>query len=65
MPHAAGWRSRLNPGIPRCEQQWLDELDARPAPDGVDPDDPIAAMRALAARDRLPTVYKWLACAAS
>ena len=45
----------------RCEQQWLDELTAIGLPDGIDAADPIGAMRALAARDRLPTVYKWLA----
>ena len=49
----------------RCEQQWLDELTAIEAPEGIDADDPIAAMRMLAARDRLPAVYKWLARSAS
>ena len=49
----------------RCEQEWLDELTALRLPDGVETGDAIAAMRALAARDRLPTVYKWLARAAS
>jgi hypothetical protein len=47
----------------RLEQQWLAELDARPLPDL--PDEPVAAMRALAARDRLPGPYKWLAREAS
>jgi hypothetical protein len=45
----------------RCEAEWLAELESLPLPDGVDDSDPIAAMRALAARDRLPAVYKWLA----
>src|SRR4051794_3313723 len=49
----------------RCEQQWLDELTAIEPPGGIDAADPIAAMRALAARDRLPAVYKWLARSAS
>ena len=35
------------------------ELDARPVPQL--PTEPVAAMRALAARDRLPEPYKWLA----
>lgn len=40
-----------------CESAWLDELERLLPPaehDAVD------AMRALAARDRLPAVYKWL-----
>ena len=41
----------------RCEDDWLAELDEVPVPDG----DPIAEMRALAARDRLPALYRWLA----
>jgi len=49
----------------RCEQAWLDELSALELPDDIDPSDPIGAMRALAARDRLPLVYKWLARSAS
>ena len=62
-PAIAGLKHRL-------EQQWLDELTTLPAPDDIDmsahsADDVVAAMRALAARDRLPTVYKWLARAAS
>lgn len=48
-----------------CERQWLAELEAQELPAGVDGADPIAAMRALAARDRLPNVYKWLARDAS
>jgi hypothetical protein len=48
-----------------CENQWLAELEAQELPDGIDDSDPIAAMRALAARDRLPEVYKWLARDAS
>src|SRR3954465_2191309 len=38
----------------RCEQEWLDELAAIELPDATDSSDPIAAMRSLAARDRLP-----------
>ena len=48
----------------RCEE-WLTELEALPFPAGIDDADPVAAMRALAARDRLPNVYKWLARDAS
>ena len=44
-----------------CEQQWLAELEALQMPEGVDVTDPLDAMRALAARDRLPRIYKWLA----
>ena len=49
----------------RCEQQWLRELESLTLPDEIDCADPIAAMRALAARDRLPDIYKWLARTAS
>ena len=54
----------------RCEQQWLDELIALDAPADVDldadsPETVVSAMRALAARDRLPAVYKWLARSAT
>jgi hypothetical protein len=49
----------------RCEQAWLTELEALPFPAGIDVAEPVAAMRALAARDRLPNVYKWLARDAS
>src|SRR4051794_32601676 len=45
----------------RCEEQWLAELDALELPEDIDGCDPLDAMRALAARDRLPRVYKWLA----
>ncbi len=48
----------------RLEAEWLAELDSRALPEGL-PDEPIAAMRALAARDRLPEPYKWLARQAS
>ena len=43
----------------RCEGDWLAELEAVPAPESGD--DPVSAMRALAARDRLPSVYRWIA----
>jgi hypothetical protein len=45
----------------RCEADWLAELESLPFPDGVELDDPISALRSLAARDRLPAIYKWLA----
>jgi hypothetical protein len=45
----------------RCEQEWLAELTALPLPDDLVGAHPVEAMRSLAARDRLPTVYKWLA----
>jgi hypothetical protein len=48
-----------------CEADWLAELEALSLPDGIDPYDAPAAMRALAARDRLPDVYKWVAKEAS
>jgi Iron-containing redox enzyme len=47
----------------RLESAWLAELAAAPLPDL--PDHPVDAMRALAARDRLPPVYRWLAKQAS
>jgi hypothetical protein len=49
----------------RCESDWLAELNRIPLPEGIDTGDPVAAMRALAARDRLPAIYKWLAREAS
>jgi hypothetical protein len=49
----------------RCEQEWLTELSALTLPEDIDPADPVLAMRVLAARDRLPTIYKWLAHSAS
>ncbi|MFL6240259.1 MAG: iron-containing redox enzyme family protein [Actinomycetes bacterium] len=45
----------------RCERLWLTELEQVPLPAGVDPDDAVAALRTIAARTRLPAVYKWLA----
>jgi hypothetical protein len=44
-----------------CESAWLAELEQLAMPAGLDGADPVEAMRALAARDRLPMVYKWLA----
>jgi hypothetical protein len=44
----------------RLEGEWLAEMDARALPGGL-PADPVDAMRALAARDRLPSAYRWLA----
>jgi hypothetical protein len=54
-PVVARWKWAL-------ERQWLDELTA----DDIEhraqlPSDPIAALRTLAARDRLPEVYTWVA----
>lgn len=43
----------------RLEADWLAELDSRVLPEL--PTDAVAAMRALAARDRLPVAYRWLA----
>ncbi len=48
----------------RLERAWLEELEAEPVPTEL-PDDTVAAMRSLAARDRLPTPYRWLAKTAS
>src|SRR5689334_1377885 len=49
----------------RCEADWLDELTALPVEArGQEVETAaglVTAMRALAARDRLPAVYKWLA----
>ena len=50
----------------RLETQWLDELDdawqqADPLPNASTPAGAVAAMRAVAARDRLPAAYRWLA----
>ncbi len=47
----------------RLEADWIAELDARPVP--ALPADAVAALRALAARDRLPAAYRWLAKEAS
>lgn len=44
-----------------CEAEWLAELEQLQLPDDLAGADPVEAMRALAARDRLPRVYKWLA----
>ncbi len=47
------------------EESWLAELDAEAASESLlgvhSPEDARAALRALAARDRLPAVYRWLA----
>ena len=48
----------------RLEADWLAELEAMPVPDDL-PTDVAAGMRALAARDRLPAPYKWLAADAT
>ena len=48
----------------RLESAWLAELATDPVPADL-PTDPVDAMRALAARDRLPDVYRWLAKHAS
>jgi hypothetical protein len=45
----------------RLETQWLQELDAAAQPlMKALAADPVRAMRALAAKDRLPAVYKWV-----
>jgi hypothetical protein len=44
----------------RLEGDWLAELTALPLPPELS-DEPIEAMRTLAARNRLPPVYRWLA----
>jgi hypothetical protein len=45
----------------RCETQWIDELDRSLPAEPDSPEGTAAAMRALAARDRLPELYKWIA----
>jgi hypothetical protein len=54
-PAVAALKWRLEDGL----VDWLDAEDA--AVDWDLPDDPVAAMRALAARDLVPPVYDWLA----
>ena len=54
----------------RLEAQWLTELDAAWADAGSltqarTPEQVVRSMRAVAARDRLPDVYRWLAKQAS
>ena len=54
----------------RLEADWLAELElawveAGSLADSADPDRVVKAMRAVAARDRLPAAYKWLARDAS
>ncbi len=50
----------------RLEQEWLAELDRLPVPPGGQTaDECLAAMRALAAKDRLPAAYEWVARDAS
>src|ERR671916_1960484 len=54
-PVVARWKWAL-------ERQWLDELTEGDVEHRAQlPSDPIAALRALAARDRLPEVYTWVA----
>ena len=50
----------------RLERPWLVELEeswstAGPLAQATDPDRVVSAMRAVAARDRLPAAYRWLA----
>jgi hypothetical protein len=45
----------------RLEREWIEELDAISPPSG----EAVAAMRRLATRDRVPTVYNWLASEAT
>jgi len=56
-PVVAGVKGRL-------EAAWVAELDAVALPPGL-PVDAVGGMRALAARDRLPATYRWLAREAS
>jgi hypothetical protein len=53
----------------RCETDWIRELEALALPAGaaraLQVGGPADAMRALAARDRLPEIYRWLARSAS
>lgn len=56
-PAVAGVKMRL-------ENDWLTELEALCPPDPA-ADDPVAAIRSLAAKDRLPRVYRWVAETAS
>jgi hypothetical protein len=44
----------------RLEEQFLADLDAAVSPQ-THPADPVKAIRALAAKDRLPSVYRWVA----
>lgn len=54
-PIVAGWKWAL-------ERQWLDELATGDVEHRAQlPSDTIAALRCLAARDRLPEVYTWVA----
>ncbi|MDQ1684378.1 MAG: hypothetical protein QOC82_1115 [Frankiaceae bacterium] len=48
-----------------CEAEWLSELEQLSLPGDLAEADAVDAMRALAARDRLPDIYKWLARTAS
>ncbi len=48
----------------RLEQDWLAELSEQPAL-RIDGADPVRAIRALAAKDRLPAVYRWVGESAS
>jgi hypothetical protein len=43
-----------------CEQAWLDDLAALPTPTDL-PDDIVGALRTVAARNRRPGVYQWIA----
>ena len=45
----------------RLEQEWIAELGELDGPAPTRPNDVAAALRALAARGRLPAVYKWIA----
>jgi hypothetical protein len=49
----------------RCENDWLAELEQLTLPAGLDAADAAGSMRTLAARDRLPGIYKWIARTAS
>jgi hypothetical protein len=49
----------------RLEAQWLRELEAAARPLVDTTVDPVRAMRTLAAKDRLPAIYKWVGAEAS
>jgi hypothetical protein len=48
----------------RLEQEWIAELDQASQP-LIAAGDPVTAIRSLAAKDRLPPVYRWVAKQAS
>lgn len=47
-----------------CEEAWITELEQIPVPSGL-PDELVPALRTIAARNRKPAVYTWLASVAT